>query len=114
VPNNVLDIYNESGLYVYVDGVVSPKIQFAGVVPGYAAGLYQIDAQIPSGVSNGDDYLDILTPNAEAEQVTLNIAGASGAAAAVRGRAIEKVLGRGRRSGRRAAAIPRGTTPVPR
>ncbi|MGD0436942.1 MAG: hypothetical protein ABSB86_10790 [Bryobacteraceae bacterium] len=114
VPNNVLDIYNESGLYVYVDGVVSPKIQFAGVVPGYAAGLYQIDAQIPSGVSNGDDYLDILTPNAEAEQVTLNIAGASGAAAAVRGRAIDKVLGRGRRSGRRAAAIPRGTTPVPR
>jgi len=43
------------------------------VAPGYAAGFYQINAVIPSGVSAGNDYLDILTPEAEAEQVTLNI-----------------------------------------
>lgn len=74
-PWNLLDIYNESALYVYFDGYASPDIPFAGVVPGYAAGLYQINAQIPCSVSSGDDYVDILTPDAEAEQVTVNVAG---------------------------------------
>jgi uncharacterized protein (TIGR03437 family) len=82
-PPNSLNIYNSSALYVYFDGYASNNIPFAGVVPGYAAGFYQIDAQIPSGVSNGDDYVDIVTPDAEAEQVTVNIAGASTAGAHV-------------------------------
>ena len=60
-PWNLVDIYNSSPLNVYFDGLASPNISFAGVAPGYAAGLYPINAQIPAGVSNGDDYLDILT-----------------------------------------------------
>lgn len=98
-PVNLLNIYNSSALDVYFDGDASQNIQFAGVVPGYAAGLYQINAQIPSGVSNGDDYVDILTPDAEAEQVTVSITGAS------RG-ATRKPSGRGRRAGRRGPVIP--------
>ncbi len=46
-PLNWSDIYQQSALPVYFDGYGSPNIQFAGVVPGYAAGLYQINAQVP-------------------------------------------------------------------
>jgi len=102
-PANVLNIYTSSALYVYFDGDASQNIQFAGVVPGSAAGLYQVNAQIPAGVSSGADYVDILTPDAEAEQVTLNIAGASGAV-------IPKPSSRGRRPMRSRPMIP----PLPR
>ena len=106
-PLNLIDIYNSSALSVYFDGQASPNIPFAGVAPGYAAGLYQINAQIPSGVSTGDDYLEIMTPDAEAEQVTLRIAGAtSGATAAARGEALRRPAGRGRRAAGRGAAVP--------
>jgi uncharacterized protein (TIGR03437 family) len=105
-PLNWSDIYNNSALSVYFDGYASPNIQFAGVAPGYAAGLYQINAQIPSSVSNGDDYVDILTPDAEAQQVTLNLKGASSAATpAVRGNVILKPTGRGQHAAWRGPAI---------
>jgi len=114
-PLNWSDIYNSSALSVYFDGYASPNIQFAGVVPGYAAGFYQINAQIPSSVSNGDDYIDILTPDAEAEQVTLHITGASSAATmAARGEAMRKPSGRGQRAARRGPAIPPHGAPVSR
>ena len=114
-PLNFLDIYESSALSVLLDGQPSPNIPFAGVAPGYPAGLYQINAQVPSGVSNGDDFLDILTPDAEAEQVTLNVSGGSGAtSAAARGKAMRISSGRGRRAIRRGPANPRGAVPVPR
>jgi len=92
---------------VYFDGYASPNIQYAGAVPGYPAGLYQINAQVPASVSNGDDYLDILTPDAEAEQVTLNLKGASSAAsAAERSMTILRPAGRGRRAAWRGPVIP--------
>ena len=80
---------------MYFDGHASPNIPFAGVVPGYPAGLYQINAQIPAGVSNGDDYIDILTPDAEAEQVTVTIARLSSAAWPHRAAGNAAVQGRG-------------------
>ena len=104
-PWNLANIYNSSSLNVYFDGLASPDISFAGVAPGYAAGLYQINAQVPAGVSNGDDYLDILTPDAEAEQVTLHIAGASGA--------VRKLSGLGRRA-RSSPAVARPAVRVSR
>ena len=114
-PLNFMDIYNESALSVYVDGYASPNIQFAGVVPGYAAGLYQINAQIPSSVSTGDDFLDILTPDAEAEQVTLNINGtASAATPATRPKALRKPSGRGQRAARSGPAKSTQSVPVAR
>jgi len=64
-PWNVLDSYNGSALSVYFDGYPSPNIQFAGVGARVRRGFYQINAVIPSGVSAGNDYLDILTPEAE-------------------------------------------------
>ena len=105
-PLNLLDIYNESALYVYFDGDASQNIPFAGVVPGYAAGLYQINAQIPCNVSSGDDFVDILTPDAEAEQVTVNVAGEceSGIIIVSTPPAMRKLSGRGRRAALRGAA----------
>jgi uncharacterized protein (TIGR03437 family) len=117
-PWNLLNIYNESALDVYFDGSASPNIPFAGVVPGYAAGLYQIDAQIPCSVSSGDDYVDIQTPDAEAEQVTVNVAGACPAGVIVVGdpTAKRKSSGRGRRAVavRRGSAAPQQVGPVSR
>ena len=114
-PLNWSDLYNMSALSVYFDGYASPDIQFAGVVPGYAAGLYQINAQVPAGVSNGDDYLDILTPDAEAEQVTLTLNGASSAAiASARGRAVLQPIGRGQRAAWRGPVVPPKVAPVSR
>jgi|ERR1035438_3638533 uncharacterized protein (TIGR03437 family) len=116
-PSNLLNIYNESALDVYFDGSASPNIPFAGVVPGYAAGLYQIDAQIPCSVSNGDDYVDIQTPDAEAEQVTVNVAGACPATIILSSpAAMRKSSGRGRRAVavRRGSAAPQQVRPVSR
>ena len=116
-PWNLLNIYNESALDVYFDGSASPNIPFAGVVPGYAAGLYQIDAQIPCSVSNGDDYVDIQTPDAEAEQVTVNVAGACPATIILSSpAAMRKSSGRGRRAVavRRGSAAPQQVRPVSR
>ncbi len=104
-PLNLADIYNCSDLSVYYDGSASPNIQYAGVLPGYAAGLYQINAQIPSGISTGDDYVDILTPDAEAEQVTLNINAAAMAATANHAEARRKPAGRGQRTARSVPGI---------
>jgi len=113
-PPNVIDYYNGSEVSVYFDGHASPNIQFAGVVPGFPAGMYQINAQIPSNVSTGNDYVDLLTPDGEAEQVTLHIEGASSAGTAA---AIEKTMrmpsGRGR-ADRRGSAIPQRVMPLSR
>jgi uncharacterized protein (TIGR03437 family) len=113
-PLNVADIYNRSDLYVYFDGSPSANIQYAGVVPGYAAGLYQINAQVPSGISTGADYLDILTPDAEAEQVTLNINAAAKSATATRAEAQRRPAGRGQRAARRGSAIAPQRAPAAR
>jgi uncharacterized protein (TIGR03437 family) len=116
-PWNLLNIYNESALDVYFDGSASPNIPFAGVVPGYAAGLYQIDAQIPCSVSSGDDYVDIQTPDAEAEQVTVNVAGECPSTIILSSpAAMRKSSGRGRRAVavRRGSAAPQQVRPVSR
>ncbi len=106
-PLNVADIYNSSDLQVYFDGSSSPNIQFAGVVPGNAAGLYQINAQIPSGITTGNDYVDILTPDAETEQVTLDIDAAVKSAIAAATEARRQPAGRGRRAANRVSAAAR-------
>lgn len=106
LPLNWIDIANASALQVYFDGRASPSIPFAGVAPGYPAGLYQINAQIPSGISNGDDYIDILTPDAETEQVTVAIAGSTSAASAFRSSVLLPPGGRGRRPGRTQPVVP--------
>jgi uncharacterized protein (TIGR03437 family) len=56
---------------VLVDGYVA-NVSFAGLAPGLA-GRYQINFQVPQGVSSGDVFLDIATPTAYHSQVTFSV-----------------------------------------
>jgi uncharacterized protein (TIGR03437 family) len=113
-PLNWMDLYNDSAVFVYFGTLSSPSIPFAGVAPGYSSGLFQINAQIPSGVSNGNDSLDLLTPDAETDQVTVNIAGASAASTEGVQTAMGDPLGSGRRGVRRKLIVPARAATVPR
>jgi len=55
-------------------GGVSAVVSFSGLAPGYA-GLYQINLQIPSGVTDGDNTLDIAGPDAYVTEATIPITG---------------------------------------
>lgn len=70
-PSNPLSKVTAS-ILVTVDGQTAP-VTFAGLAPGLV-GLYQINAQIPTGVRSGDVYLDISTPDALQSEVTIAIA----------------------------------------
>jgi len=57
-------------------------VTYAGLAPGLA-GLYQVNLQIPSGVSAGDNYLDISGPDSYASEALISI-GSSGLSAQAR------------------------------
>lgn len=61
-------------------------VTFAGLAPGFA-GLYQVNVTIPTGVTAGDNYLDIAGPDAYASEALIPIGGASGGAAEAPARA---------------------------
>jgi len=54
-----------------VSGASAP-VSFAGLAPGFA-GLYQINVQIPSGVTAGDNTLDISGPDSYASEALIPI-----------------------------------------
>lgn len=56
-----------------VDNLDAP-VSYKGLAPGLA-GLYQVNMTVPAGVSNGDVYVDISTPDAYTSQVTIPIIG---------------------------------------
>ncbi len=56
---------------VYVDGIKA-TVAYAGLAPGLA-GLYQINAVVPTGVSSGDVYLEVDCVDAATAQVRLRI-----------------------------------------
>jgi uncharacterized protein (TIGR03437 family) len=55
----------------FVDGVSAPVV-FAGLAPGLA-GLYQIDLQIPAGVTVGTDNIDLFGPDSQNSEATIEI-----------------------------------------
>jgi uncharacterized protein (TIGR03437 family) len=56
-----------------IDNIDAP-VTYKGLAPGFA-GLYQVNIQVPNGVGNGDDYVDIVTPDGYTSQVTIPIVG---------------------------------------
>lgn len=52
------------------------KVTFAGLAPGLA-GLYQVNVTIPTGLTAGDNYLDISGPDSYTQEVLISVAGAS-------------------------------------
>jgi uncharacterized protein (TIGR03437 family) len=57
-------------------GGVTATVLFAGLAPGLAA-LYQVNVTIPSGLTAGDNYLDLAGPGAYTSEVLISIAGSS-------------------------------------
>jgi len=68
---------------VYIDGLAA-KVDYSGLAPGFV-GLYQLNVEIPSGVTNG--WLAIYGPDSAAVEASIPVGSAAtsaGAAAAAR------------------------------
>jgi uncharacterized protein (TIGR03437 family) len=63
---------------VYVGGMMA-TVTYAGLAPGLA-GLYQVNVTIPSGLTAGDNALDIAGPDSYTSQALISVGTASGAA----------------------------------
>ncbi len=61
-------------------GGISATVAYAGLAPELV-GLYQINVQVPTGVPNGDNYLDIAGPDYYSSQALVTIGTASTAKA---------------------------------
>jgi uncharacterized protein (TIGR03437 family) len=76
VPNGSLGPSNPlsqvtAPLRVFIGGIES-TIVFSGLAPG-VPGLYQLNCVVPQNAPDGDDYVDIETPNAYYSQATVNV-----------------------------------------
>lgn len=71
-PSNPLS-YTAKTITADISGVTA-TVLFAGLAPGLA-GLYQVNVTIPSGVTAGDNYLDLAGPGAYTSEVLISIAG---------------------------------------
>ncbi|HLJ17908.1 MAG TPA: IPT/TIG domain-containing protein [Bryobacteraceae bacterium] len=93
-----------------IAGVAAP-VYYSGLAPGYV-GLYQLDVLVPSGVSTGDNYLDISAPDSETSQALIPVgSGSTAMSSAARGtRSTElrprKAMVRPHASGNRAEHTP--------
>jgi uncharacterized protein (TIGR03437 family) len=56
---------------VFIGGIES-TIVFSGLAPG-VPGLYQLNCVVPQNAPDGDDYVDIETPDAYYSQATVNV-----------------------------------------
>jgi uncharacterized protein (TIGR03437 family) len=63
---------NTSNTITATVGGVAATVNFAGLAPGLA-GLYQVNVTIPSGVTAGDNYLELLGPDSDALEALVTI-----------------------------------------
>jgi len=61
-----------TNIQVYVDGIASPSVPYAGLTPG-TAGLYQINFQVPMSAEAGTDSLAIVGPGWYSAEATLPV-----------------------------------------
>jgi uncharacterized protein (TIGR03437 family) len=79
-PSNPLSTAsNTIGVYI---GGMQATVAYAGLAPGLA-GLYQLNVQVPSGLTAGDHDLDIQGPDAYTSEALLPVGSASAASAAI-------------------------------
>ena len=65
---------------MYIDNILA-DVTYSGLAPGLA-GLYQVNATVPSGSGTGNVFLDISTADSYTTQVALPVTTASDAVAA--------------------------------
>lgn len=70
-----LPLANTSNQITATVDSVAATVTFAGLAPGLA-GLYQVNVTIPSGVSSGDVYLELLGPDSDALEAGIPVASA--------------------------------------
>jgi uncharacterized protein (TIGR03437 family) len=73
VPDGSLGVFSQTNntIYVYIGGVEA-TVGYSGLAP-QLAGLYQINVTVPSGVTAGDNYLDIEGPDSYATEALIPV-----------------------------------------
>jgi uncharacterized protein (TIGR03437 family) len=69
-PSNPLSVVN-AGVAIFVDGQQA-QVSFKGLAPGFVA-LYQVNFVVPDGVSSGQVYVDVSTPDAYTSEAKLYV-----------------------------------------
>jgi len=66
-------------IYVYIGGVEA-TVGYSGLAP-QLAGLYQINVTVPSGITAGDNPLEILGPDSDAAEALIPVGSATAGSA---------------------------------
>jgi uncharacterized protein (TIGR03437 family) len=66
-------------IQVFIGGVAA-TVSYSGLAP-QLAGLYQINVTVPSGVTTGDNTLEIVGPDSDASEALIPVGGAVAASA---------------------------------
>jgi uncharacterized protein (TIGR03437 family) len=94
-------------------GGQAATVLYAGLAPGLA-GLYQINLTVPSGVSAGDNSLDIEGPDSYATEALISVGSAQTSSASSAPQAAVRKLPKSTPTVRRAAPRLAPTNPAPR
>ena len=62
---------SENQINAFIGGVSAPVV-YAGLAPGFA-GLYQIDLQVPAGLTAGDNDIDISGPDSYSSEALISV-----------------------------------------
>ncbi len=84
-------------------GGVSAPVVYAGLAPGFA-GLYQIDFQVPAGVTAGQNNIDIYGPDSVASQAVIQVGAGSASSAAISTESVQTPVTRPKIKAKRSPA----------
>jgi uncharacterized protein (TIGR03437 family) len=95
-----------NAITVYIGGQSVTPI-YSGLVPG-SAGLYQLDVQVPTGLTAGDNYLDIAGPDSYTSEALISVGSGSVASSVAGPGAAERSLPKHSPAANRAAPCALG------
>jgi adhesin/invasin len=77
-PSNPLSETPAGAITADISGTTA-TVTYAGLAPGFA-GLYQANVTIPSGLTAGDNYMDLAGPDSYTSEALISIAGTTAGA----------------------------------
>jgi uncharacterized protein (TIGR03437 family) len=103
-PSGVLS-QTVSTISAFIGGKAA-TVQFAGLAPGFA-GLYQVNLTVPTGLTAGDNLLEIAGPDGDSAQCVISVgSGAAASDAGPGGNAVPAVRASGMAQRNRVGAAP--------